>query len=75
MDVDRKLARDFAQRRQSRIVLVGDDVGEQTIALAFQDIGHFRRLHVIGAGALGLVDRRQHGIQIGLRVASRAHLQ
>ena len=70
MDVDRKLARDLAQGRQRGIVLVGDDVGEQALALDFHDVGHFRRQHVIGAGALGFVDRRQHGSEIGVRIAA-----
>jgi hypothetical protein len=73
MDVDRKLARDLAQGRQRRIVVVAHDIGQQAVALAFKHVGHFRRLHVIGAGVLGMVDRRQHGIEIGLWVETRAH--
>src|SRR5579862_2916761 len=33
MDVDAELARDLAQRRQRRVVLFGDDFGEQVVAL------------------------------------------
>ena len=51
-----------------------DDGREQLLALGRQDVGHFRRLHVIGAGALGLADHAHRGVDIGRRRQARAHL-
>ena len=59
MDVDAELARELPQRRQCRVMLFGDDLGEQLLALERQNVGHFRRLHIIGAAALGFLDGRQ----------------
>ena len=68
MDVDRKPSRDLAQSRQSRILLFAEDFREQALALVLEHVGHFRRLHVIGATALGFVDAGQHSGEIGLRL-------
>ena len=51
MDVDGMFARRLAHGSERRIALFIRDRGEQAIALALHDVGHFRCEEVIGAGA------------------------
>ncbi len=68
MNEGRRLARDLAQGRKRRVLFLGNNSGEQLLALERQNIGHFRCEHIIGAGAFGFIDQRQGGTEIGLRI-------
>ena len=37
---------------EAGIVLLGRDRGKQPLALGLHDVGHLRRLHIVGAGRL-----------------------
>ena len=52
VQMDRKLARQLAEGREARVVLLRHDGGEQLVAAHLHDVGHLGRLHVVGAGRL-----------------------
>ena len=74
MDVDAERARQLAEGRKARVLLLGHDRGEQLFARGFEDVGHLRRLYVIRAAGLRLADQLRGGVHVGGRRASRAHL-
>jgi hypothetical protein len=69
-----ELPRELLERREARVALLGHDCGEQPLALELQDVGHFRREHIVGAAVLGLADQLHGGVEVGLRAEPRAHL-
>ena len=71
---DAELARKLAEGGEARVALFRHDRGEQPLALDLQDVGHLRRLHVVGAAVLGLLDQLHRGVEIGVRRQPRAHL-
>ena len=69
----------FAMGRHAKggersILLLGRDRREQPLAIDLQDVGHLGREHVVGAGALGLLDQPHCRIEIGMRRQARTHL-
>src|SRR5258705_13240905 len=74
MKEDAELARKLAKGGKRRVVFLGCDRREQPLTLDFQDVGHLGREHVIGTGALGLLDQSHRGIEIALWGEARAHL-
>ena len=67
MHGDGELARQLAEGGKRSVALLLDDRGEQLLALGSQDVGHFRRLHVFGAGGFRLADHARGGLDIGAR--------
>src|SRR5258708_20487871 len=74
MEENAELACKLAQGGERSILLLGRDRREQPLAVDLQDVGHLGREHVVGAGALGLLDQPHCRIEIGLRRQARTHL-
>src|SRR5258708_12966685 len=74
MEEDAELACKLAKGGERSILLLGRDRREQALAVDLQDVGHLGREHVVGAGALGLLDQPHCRIEIGLRRQARTHL-
>src|SRR5205807_1426313 len=67
-------ARQLAKSGETGVALLGDDRGQQPLALDLEDIGHLRGEHIIGPGVLGLGDQLRGSVEIALRGKARAHL-
>ena len=65
MHIDAELARQFAESGKRGVGLLVDDRREQLVALGCQDVGHFRRQHVFGAGRFRLADHVLGRLDIG----------
>ena len=74
MDVDAERAREFAEGRERRVVLLRHDGGEQLLARALHDVGHLGRLHIVGAAGLGLADHLRGRVHVTAGVRAGAHL-
>ncbi len=74
MEKQGKLARELLKRGERRIVILLDDILEQRFAVELHERGHLRRLHVVGAGALGLANELGREIDIGDDRTARAQL-
>src|SRR5262245_34186526 len=74
MQPDAERARKLAHTSEARIVLLRYDRCQHPLAPDVHEIGHLRRLHIIGAGRLGFADQLDGGVEIGGRREARAHL-
>ena len=66
-DKRREKGDQLPQAREGAVVLLRHDRGEQPLAPQIDDVGHLRRLHIVGAGGLRLTDQPHGGLEIGRR--------
>src|SRR4051812_35303709 len=74
VEMDMKHTRQLAECRNARITFLRRRCGQHQVALVGDDIGHLRRLHVVGTGGLRLADQLRGGIEVGGGHKTRAHL-
>src|SRR5262245_25784539 len=74
MQPDRQRTRELAQPRQAGIVIFRHDTGKHALAPDVHDVGHLRRLHIVGAGRLGVANQLDGGLEVGRWRQARAHL-
>src|SRR5665213_144394 len=74
MNEDAVVARQFAEGGERGVDIFFLDGGKQPLALDFHDVGHFGRLHIVGAGGLRFADQARRLVEIGRRIEPRAHL-
>ena len=66
MDIDRQFAREIAESREADVgFFLGAIVANSFSRDDLHDVGHLGRLHIIGAGLLGLADHLHRRIEIG----------